>query len=67
MSEHLDEDYGVKINKETLRQIMIQAGVRIAHPYRKKIKHMLRERLRVFGMMRQFDGSYDHWLENDEE
>jgi hypothetical protein len=64
MGEHLDEDYGIKINKETLRQIMIGTGVRRPNPNKRKVKHVLRERLASFGMMRQFDGSYDDWLEN---
>jgi hypothetical protein len=64
MSEHLNEDYGVIINKETLRQIMIQCEVWVSNPHRRKVKHLSRERLAMFGMMRQFDGSYHDWLEN---
>ena len=64
MSEHLEEDYGIVINKETLRQIMISVGVRVSNPKRKKVKHVQRERCVVLGMMTQFDGSYHDRLEN---
>jgi hypothetical protein len=67
MSEHLEEEYGIIINKETLRQIMITSGVRVSNKKRRKVKHEKRERCAVFGEMNQFDGSYHDWLENDEE
>jgi hypothetical protein len=67
MSEHLDEEYGIVINKETLRQIMVQSGVWVSNVRRRKIKHVMRERLSMFGMMRQFDGSYHDRLENEGE
>jgi hypothetical protein len=66
MSEHLERDYHIDINKETLRQIMIKAQVRIANPHRNKVKHTLRERKEKYGMMDQLDGSYHDWLENGE-
>jgi hypothetical protein len=67
MSEELEEKYYIKINKETLRQIMIKAGIRTPNPHKKVIKRMLRERRASYGVMSQFDGSYEYWLENGEE
>jgi hypothetical protein len=67
MSEHLERDFGIEINKETLRQIMIRARVRTANPHRNKVKHIMREKKVKYGIMDQFDGSYHLWLENGEE
>jgi hypothetical protein len=67
MKEHLEEDFGTIINKETLRQIMTTVGVWTPNPRRNKITRIMRERKSTFGMMTQFDGSYDDWFENGEE
>jgi hypothetical protein len=64
MGEHLERDFNITINKETLRQIMINAGVRVANPKKNIIKRKKRERREKYGMMDQFDGSYHDWLEN---
>jgi hypothetical protein len=66
MKEHLERDYGIEINKETLRQIMIKAKVRTANQHRNKVNHTQRERRARYGMMDQLDGSYHDWLENGE-
>jgi len=66
MSEHLERDFDIEINKETLRQIMIKAQVWIANPHRNKIKHTTREKKTTYGIMDQLDGSYHDWLENGE-
>jgi hypothetical protein len=64
MREHLERDFNIEINKETLRQIMIKAKVWTANPHRNKIKHTTRERKARYGIMDQFDGSYHCRLEN---
>jgi hypothetical protein len=66
MSEHLERDFNITINKESLRQIMIRAEVRVSNPKRNIIKRKKRERREKYGMMDQFDGSYHDWLENGE-
>ena len=67
MGEYLQEEFDLTINKETLRQIMINDGLWIPNPRRNKIRHQLRERKSTFWIMRQFDGSYHDWFENGEE
>jgi hypothetical protein len=67
MREHLEEDFGIEINKETLRQIMMRIGVWTSNPRKKKIIRTMRMRKTKFGIMIQFDGSYHDWFENGEE
>ena len=64
MSEHLERDFGIEINKETLRQIMIKAQVRTANSRRNMVKRITRERREAYGIMDQLDGSYHDWLED---
>lgn len=63
MSEKLFEEEKIQISKESLRNILIQAGewqVKV-----KKKKHRKwRERKACFGEMLQFDGSHHRWLED---
>lgn len=66
LSEHLDEDFWIEINKETLRQIMIKLGIRVAKPKKKKISRQKRERSASYWTMIQFDWSYHNWFENGE-
>ena len=63
-SEKLWERDGLKVSKETVRQMMIVEGWH--HPKtRKKVKiHPLRERRRQRGELVQIDGSYHAWLED---
>ena len=67
MREHLEEDFIMVINKETLRQIMIKAWVWTPNPRKKEIIRNMRERKAKLGMMTQFDGSYHDWFEDGEE
>jgi len=64
-SEKLFENHKIKINKETMRQLMIKEGLwkpkSRKHP---KNRHVWRARKDNYGEMQQFDGSYHHWLEN---
>ena len=67
MKEHLEDDFGIMVNKETLRQIMIKTGVWTPKLRKKEIIRTMRERKAKLGMMIQVDGSYHDWLENGEE
>ena len=61
-TEKLKEDEGIKVSKETVRNILIEAGewqVRV-----KRERHCRwRERKECFGEMLQLDGSHHDWLE----
>lgn len=64
-SEKLLENHNIKINKESLRQIMAKNGLwKIKSRKKPKNHHEWRERMPNFGEMQQFDGSYHLWLEN---
>ncbi len=61
-AEKLDEHHGITINRETLRQAMIKAG--LWRGKQRKIKQRkLRERKDRFGVMIQLDGSDHDWFE----
>jgi hypothetical protein len=61
-AEKLKELYGIKINRETLRQTMVKYGH--WHGRKRKPKHRKwRERKEYFGMMVQIDGSPHDWFE----
>jgi hypothetical protein len=62
-SEKLLERHGIRINKESLRQAMIGAGIWKAHPRRRNY-HPPRERRPRFGELIQIDGSPHKWFEN---
>jgi hypothetical protein len=64
-SEKLLEHHQVKINRESLRQLMIKEGLWKPKSRKKpKNRHVWRARKDNAGEMQQFDGSYHHWLEN---
>lgn len=63
MMEKLEEYKGIKISKETMRQIMIEEGIHEAKVRKKKI-HPPRERKERVGDIVQIDGSYHAWLED---
>ncbi len=61
-AEQLKERYGIKINRETLRQVMIQEG--LWQPKKKRSQHRKRrERKEYFGQFIQLDGSPHDWFE----
>lgn len=63
--EKLEERHGLKLGKETTRQIMIQAGLWKVGPRRSNKEYRSwRPRKQYFGEMQQFDGSYHLWFEN---
>lgn len=57
MMEKLEEYKGIKISKETMRQIMIEEDIHEAKVRKKKI-HPPRERKKQVGDIVQIDGSY---------
>jgi len=63
MMEKLEEFRGIRISKETMRQIMIAEGIHKAKVRKKKI-HPPRERKKQVGDIVQIDGSYHAWLED---
>lgn len=62
-SEKLQEKHGIRFDPETIRQIMIRAGIWKAKQRRKKEYHCWRERRSGYGELQQFDGSYHDWFE----
>lgn len=67
-SEKLFEINKIKINKETMRQIMIEIGLWKAKEKKKNKQYRYwRERKEQYGQMEQFDGSYHHWFEDRNE
>lgn len=66
-SEKLEEDDGIRIDKETIRSMMTNLGLWTVKPRRKgKIKHVWRPRKDNYGEMEQFDGSYHIWFGDEE-
>jgi len=63
-SEHLEADYGININKESLRQLMIKNHLWKAKKKRKQKYRSKRIPRGSYGEMVQYDGSYEHWLED---
>lgn len=63
-AEKLLENEGIKINKETLRLLMIHKKLWNPKSRKKpKERHEWRERKSNYGEMQQFDGSYHKWFE----
>jgi hypothetical protein len=60
--EHLLEEEKIRINKETVRQLMIDEKLWIGKKRKVSEYRCQRERKDNFGEMEQFDGSYEHWL-----
>lgn len=66
-SEKLNEDHGIKINKETVRGIMTNLELWQPKPKKQSGKwHVWRARKDNFGEMEQFDGSYHVWFGDEE-
>jgi len=63
-AEKLSEKHHIIRDPKTIRQIMIDEGL-WKPKQKKKIEHRSwRQRKANFGEMIQFDGSYEHWLED---
>lgn len=64
-AEKLQENHGIDISSESLRKIMIEAGIWKVKPRKKAGRqHHWRPRKENFGEMQQFDGCYHHWFED---
>jgi transposase len=63
-SEKLLERDGIKVSKETVRQIMIMAGLHKPKTRKKNKARPLRQRRPRRGELVQIDGSYHAWLED---
>jgi hypothetical protein len=62
-SYHLAKDHDIRIGRETLRQIMKQAGLWRAHKQKIKHVHVWRPRRNCRGELVQWDTSEHDWLE----
>lgn len=63
-SEKLSENHGLIHDPKTIRQIMIGEGLWRAKRKKTEVHRQWRQRKASFGEMLQFDGSYEHWLED---
>lgn len=63
MCEKLEELHGIKIGRETTRQLMIQVGVWKVHKKKCPVLHQLRIRRARCGELVQIDGSPHAWFE----
>src|SRR3989338_5714308 len=62
--EKLEENHGLKLSKETIRQLMIKGGLWIPKQDRLKAHYRSwRERKEQYGEMEQYDGSRHDWFE----
>lgn len=62
-SEKLHEAHNIKVNKETLRQWMMEWELWKAKRHKKVVIHQSRERRACFGELVQIDGSPHDWFE----
>lgn len=60
--EQLEEDHKLKVNVETLRRWMLEAGL-WSRERKRKAYRQRRARRRHFGELVQMDGSFEAWLE----
>ena len=62
-AEYLAEREGIRISKEALRKLLIEAGVWKAHPRKVSAVHVWRPRRSCRGELVQWDTSVHDWLE----
>lgn len=62
-SEMLLDRHGVAMSKETLRRLMIEAGLRVTRQHGQAPLHQPRERRACLGELVQLDGSPHEWFE----
>jgi hypothetical protein len=62
-AEELAEDYGIQVNRETLRQWLMEAKLWRARRSRIERVHLWRPRRARYGELVQWDSSEHHWLE----
>ncbi len=61
--EYLNEKHGIDLSRETLRQLLIEAGLWKAKPRRLESVHVWRPRRSCRGELLQWDTSVHAWLE----
>lgn len=61
--EKLTEQHGLKLSRETVRQLMIKEGLWKAKKAKKLVVHQMRERRACYGELVQLDGSPHAWFE----
>jgi len=64
LNEKLEQYQGIRISKESMRQIMIEEQIHFPKIKKEKTYHLPRERRERRGELVQIDGSYHAWLEN---
>ncbi len=64
LQETFEEEYGIKVGREWLRQQMMEAGKWRAKKTRKVRSHPRRKRRSRRGELIQLDGSYEDWFES---
>ncbi|WP_375542338.1 helix-turn-helix domain-containing protein, partial [Paraburkholderia sp. CNPSo 3274] len=62
--EKLDECHGIRLCKETVRQLMTQAGLWVPRKQRPPKVYQPRARRACFGELVQIDGSDHRWFED---
>jgi len=62
-AEYLGKDLGIQLSRETLRQLLIQAGVWKPRPRKLSQVHVWRPRRSCWGELLQWDTSVHAWLE----
>ncbi len=62
-AEKLGSEHGLKINRESLRLLMITAGIWKGRSRKQARIHQSRERRSQFGELVQIDGSHHDWFE----
>ena len=63
-TEHLLIDHNLRVNRESLRQKMIEEGIWKDRKRQKQKYRSKRIPKSSYGEMVQYDGSYEHWLED---
>jgi transposase len=63
LNEKLEQYQGIRISKESMRQIMVEEGKFIPRVKKEKAPHLPRERRCRRGELVQIDGCYHAWLE----
>jgi transposase len=64
VKEKLEEKHSIKLAKETLRQLMIKAGLWLPKTIKQKRVYARRTRRSRMGELEQIDGSYEYWFED---
>jgi hypothetical protein len=64
VKEKLEEKHGLRISRETIRQLMTKEGLWNPKKSKKKRVYARRTRRSRYGELQQIDGSYEYWFED---